>query len=136
MIQKDPDQLLYGYQEAIKYVIANREKYKDSQIYFTDYYGQPYIYYLFFSKYPPKLYQQQSHLTDNIHGDTGIVKQVDNLNFRTAHFDFIRENPGVLGIFAQEEVYRQGLESRPEFSQFIPLSPVNTISTFYAYHQD
>ncbi len=136
MIQKDPDQLLYGYEQAVKYVLANKEKYQNKQIYFTDFYGQPYIYYLFFSKYPPELYQKQSHLVENSQGDTGTVKQIDNLNFRTAHFDFIRENPGALGIFAQEEVYRQGLESRPEFKKFIPLSPINTISTFYAYHQD
>lgn len=136
LIQKDPDQLLYGYEQAVKYVLAHKDQYKNSQIYFTDFYGQPYIYYLFYSQYPPRLYQQQSHLTENSQGDTGTVKQVDNLNFRTAHFDFIRENPGVLGIFALEEVYRQGLESRPEFKKFIPLSPVNNHSTFYAYHQD
>lgn len=136
MIQKDPYQFLYGYEQAMKYVIANQEKYKDSQIYFTDYYGQPYIYYLFFSQYPPEIYQQQSHLIDNIHGDTGVVKQIDNLHFQTVHFDFITTQPGTLGIFFQEEIYRQNLENQPEYQKFIPLSPINNYSTFYAYHQD
>ncbi len=128
--------MLYGYQQAIDFVVKNKEKYKDSNIYFTDFYGQPYIYYLFYTKYPPQIYQQQSHIIEGSNGDTGIVRQIDNLYFRTAHFDFIKENPHTLGIFAQEEVYRQNLESRPEFKKFIPLSPINTISTFYAYEQE
>ena len=136
LVKKDPIQLLYGYQQAIDFVVKNKEKYKDSNIYFTDFYGQPYIYYLFYTKYPPQIYQQQSHIIEGSNGDTGIVRQIDNLYFRTAHFDFIKENPHTLGIFAQEEVYRQNLESRPEFKKFIPLSPINTISTFYAYEQE
>ena len=38
-----------------------------------------------------------------------------------------------MGIFSQEEIYRQGIDQKSEFSQFIPLSPIGQISTFYAY---
>ena len=54
---------------AIKYVIANQEKYKDSQIYLLIIMVNP-ISIISSSPNTPKLYQQP-HVTDNIHGDTG-----------------------------------------------------------------
>lgn len=130
LIQKNPIDYLYGYKQAIDYVQKNQSRF--NQIYLTDYYQQPYIYYLFFSKYPPIKYQQQANL-EEASLDTGKVKVIDNIRFETAQFNFIKDHPGTLGIFSQEEIYRQGIDQKPEFSQFIPLSPVGNISTFYAY---
>ncbi|MDD4938267.1 MAG: glycosyltransferase family 39 protein [Candidatus Shapirobacteria bacterium] len=130
MLKKSPIDFIYGYQQAINYVIKNQNKF--DRIYLTDYYGQPYIYYLFYSQYPPIEYQQQALLEDATL-DTGHIKTIDNIYFETAQFNFIQDHPGTLGVFSQEEIYRQGIDQKPEFSKFIPLSPIGNISTFYAY---
>jgi 4-amino-4-deoxy-L-arabinose transferase-like glycosyltransferase len=130
MVIRSPTDFLYGYRQAAEYVIQNQSKFK--QIYFTDYYEQPYIYYLFYSHYSPQNYQKQAKL-DNSSLDVGKVKSIDNIHFETAQFSFIKDHPGTLGIFSQEEIYRQGIDKKPEFKNFIPLSPIGTISTFYAY---
>lgn len=130
MVAKNPIDFLYGYKQAINYVIQNQSSYKD--IYVTDYYGQPYIFYLFYSQYSPSKYQQQANLEENSL-DTGKVKTINNIRFETAQFNFIKDHPGTMGIFSQEEIYRQGVDKNPEFSKFIPLSKTGNISTFYAY---
>jgi 4-amino-4-deoxy-L-arabinose transferase-like glycosyltransferase len=125
-IKTNPIDFLYGHKQAINYVTKNKDRFEN--IFITNYYGQPYIYYLFYSEYSPLKYQQQAKLeNDNL--DTGQVKTIDNIYFQTAHFDYIKDHPGTLGIFSQEEVYRQGIDIK----KLIPLSPVGTISTFYAY---
>lgn len=130
MVIKNPVDFLYGYKQAIKYVSKHQQDFKD--IYITDYYGQPYIYYLFYTKYSPQKYQQQAKLEDD-NLDTGKVKIIDNIHFQTAHFDFINDHLDTLGIFAQEEIYRQGIDQKPEHELVIPISSIGNISTFYAY---
>jgi 4-amino-4-deoxy-L-arabinose transferase-like glycosyltransferase len=130
MVIRSPIDFLYGYRQAMEYVIKNKDRFQ--QTYITDYYGQPYIFYLFYSSYSPQNYQKQAKLDDNSL-DTGKVKRIDNIKFETAQYNFIKDHPGTLGIFSQEEIYRQGIDKRPEFKNFIPLSPIGTISTFYAY---
>lgn len=130
MVKKSPTDFLFGYKEAIDYVIQNKDRFNN--IFITDYYGQPYIYYLFYSQYPPSKYQQQAKLED-ASLDIGKIKTIDNIRFETAQFTFIKDHPGTLGIFSQEEIYRQGIDQKPEFKNFIPLSLNGQISTFYAY---
>jgi 4-amino-4-deoxy-L-arabinose transferase-like glycosyltransferase len=130
MVKKNPIDFLYGHQQAIDYLIKNKDRFQ--QIYMTDYYGQPYIYYLFYSQYSPLRYQQQANLEENSL-DTGKVKTIDNIRFETAQFNFIKDHPGTMGIFSQEEIYRQGINQSEDFKNFIPLSPIGDISTFYAY---
>ena len=130
MVAKNPTDFLFGYKQAANYVIQNQSRFQN--IYMTDYYGQPYIYYLFYSQYPPAVYQQQATLEESSL-DTGKIKTINNIRFETAQFTFIKDHPGTLGIFSQEEIYRQGIDKNPEFSKFIPLSKTGSISTFYAY---
>lgn len=130
MVTKSPYDFLYGYQQAIEFVKQNQTKYQN--ITFSDFYGQPYIFYLFYSQYSPKTYQQQAKLTDDTL-DTGKVASVDKINFGTPSFETLKQTPHSLGIFSQEEIYRQGIDKTAEFSKFKPLSPIGNISTFYAY---
>jgi len=130
MVAKGPYDFLYGYRQAINFTIQNQTKY--NQITFTDFYGQPYIYYLFYSQYPSQQYQQQAKLTEESL-DTGKVTAIDKIKFSTPSFEYIKNTPHSLGIFSQEEIYRQGINQKPEFKNFIPLSPIGNISTFYAY---
>ena len=131
MIKKNPDEFLYGYQQSMDYLIKNQSNYK--QITVSDYYGQAYIFYLFYSKYPPKKYQQQAKLIENSSGDTGKVEQIDNIKFTTPDFNVIKSQPSSLAIFNYNEIYRQLIDKSDSFKEFLPLSPINNISTFYAY---
>ena len=130
MIKKSPNDFLFGYKQAAEYIIQNQSKF--DQIYFTDFYGQPYIYYLFYSHYPPTRYQAQANL--NLTGpDTGKVEKIDNILFKGPDFNGVKNTPGTLSIFSHDEILRQGISLKPDFTNFIKLSSVNNISTFYAY---
>ena len=131
MIKKSPDDFLYGYQQSMEYLIKNQNKY--SQIVMSDFYGQAYIYYLFYSSYSPSKYQQQAKLTENSSGDTGKVEQIDNIKFTTPDYNLIKTQPNTLAIFNYNEIYRQNIDKSIDFKNFLPLSPINNISTFYAY---
>ncbi|MDD2482708.1 MAG: phospholipid carrier-dependent glycosyltransferase [Candidatus Shapirobacteria bacterium] len=131
MVKKSPDDFLYGYQQSMDYLIKNQNKFKN--IIMSDYYGQAYIYYLFYSKYPPQRYQQQAKLTESSSGDTGKVEQIDNIKFTTPDYSLIKTQPNTLAIFNYNEIYRQSIDKSDSFKDFLPLSPINNISTFYAY---
>lgn len=75
---------LYGYRQVISFIkplVEGRDK-----IIFTSKYGQPYIFYLFYTKYDPKKYQAQSKLTESMNGDVGAVEKIDNIEFRKIYF--------------------------------------------------
>jgi len=127
MIKKSPHHFLYGYQQASQYLIQNQSQYQN--IYFTNFYGQPYIYYLFYSQYSPAKYQDQAQLTENQQGDTGTVDRIDNIRFTSTPTP-LSLPPNSLAIYSHDELLRLNLDPK----MFIPLSPVNNISTFYAYH--
>jgi len=131
MVKKSPSDFLYGYKETMNFV--NEYQNQFDQIYVTDFYGQPYIFYLFYSKYDPVKYQAQAKLIENSFGDTGKIEQIDKIKFIGVQFGHIKNMPKTLSIFSLEEIYRQGLDKKEEFKEFIPLSPINGISTFYAY---
>jgi hypothetical protein len=68
-----------GFSDIIPYVESQKNNYQN--IYFTDKYDQPYILYLFFSKYPPKLFQPQSQLTPPDKFGFSTVSKIDNITF-------------------------------------------------------
>ncbi len=66
----------YGYKQAIERI----KTYPASRVVMTDVYGQPYIYYLFYTKYDPATYQKNNNF---ISGgvDVGSVPTVANVEF-------------------------------------------------------
>lgn len=125
LVKVKPDHWLYGYEAAMKYTLLHQA---DKQITFTDFYGQPYIYYLFFSKYNPSQYQLQSNLvSDGL--DTGRVLKIDNLKFETPNYQSLKAKPGQLFILSYDDALRQGIDLK----LLTPLSPINGHSSFYAY---
>ncbi len=66
----------YGYKQAIDLI----KKFHPDKVYFTDVYGQPYIYYLFYSKYDPATYQKNNQFVSN-GVDVGKVDRVGNVEF-------------------------------------------------------
>lgn len=64
---------------------------------FTDVYGQPYIYYLFYSAYDPALYQSKNNFVSG-GVDVGHVPSLDNLEFHQFSVDDINTTPDALFI--------------------------------------
>ena len=132
MVKKSPNDFLYGYKEAAQLVV--KEKNNFDQIYFTDFYGQPYIYYLFYSKYSPGKYQSVAALKENSSGDTGTVSNIENIHFESTNWTKVNQKPKTLAIFSYDEILRQNLDKLPDFkTKFIPISTIGDHSTFYAY---
>lgn len=132
MIKKSPNDFLYGYKQAAQLVAKEKDNF--NQIYFTDFYGQPYIYYLFYSKYSPVKYQSVANLKENTNGDTGTVINIENIYFESTDWVKVNNKPRTLAIFSYDEILRQGLNNKLDFkTKFIPLSTIGDHSTFYAY---
>lgn len=126
LVKKSPKDFLYGYHQAINYLISHQNQFQN--IYFTPFYGQPYIYYLFYSHYPPAWYQSQAKLITNS-PDTGNIQHIDNLKFIEPNFAALQQEPSTLAIFSHDEILRQNINP----GLLISLSPINNYSTFYAY---
>jgi len=69
-----------GFSQIIPFVESQKNNYQN--IFFTDKYDQPYIIYLFFSKYPPKKLQPQIKLTPPDQYGFSTVTQIDNITFK------------------------------------------------------
>lgn len=69
----------YGYKQAISEVKGRYDKYP--KIFFTKYYGEPHIFYLFFSKYDPALYQNNETLLRDSHTNWRWVDRLDKIYF-------------------------------------------------------
>ena len=69
-----------GFSQVIPFVESQKNSYKN--IFFTDKYDQPYILYLFFSRYPPQKLQPQIKLTPPDLYGFSTVNQIDNITFK------------------------------------------------------
>lgn len=66
----------YGYKQVVQIIKENPSK----KVVFTDVYGQPYIYYVFYTAYDPSTYQNNNDFIDG--GlDVGRVGKVGNVEF-------------------------------------------------------
>lgn len=68
-----------GFNKIVPFIQSQKNLYRD--IYITDKYDQPYILYLFYSKYPPRLFQPQSHLTPPDKFGFSTITKIDNITF-------------------------------------------------------
>ncbi len=107
---------LYGYKQSLALAdISNNAKTANyDKIVMTDTYGQPYIYYLFYSHYPPAKYQQQAKLEQNS-VDVGSVKKIDNIEFRHIYWPGDRGMKNSLFIGTKEELPDQDVKPFSEF---------------------
>jgi hypothetical protein len=69
----------YGYKEVVEKIVSIQNNYK--VIYFQQSYDQPYIYFLFYTKYDPEKYQNQASLSYYLGPDVGLVERLDNIRF-------------------------------------------------------
>lgn len=98
---------LYGYKEAVKFAQENKKDYE--KVVFTQKYGQPYIYYLFYTKYLPSLYQAQAKLAENPTGDVGTVNRLENIEFRNIYWPTDRSLKKTLFIGDADELPKKDI---------------------------
>lgn len=96
---------LYGYKQSVQILSEQMAKKQYDHIVITDKYGQPYIYYLFYTKYPPAVFQKQAIL-DQQTVDVGTVRKIDNLEFRPIYYPHDR--------FVKNSLYIGLLDELPE----------------------
>jgi len=80
----------YGFSELIPFVESQKNKYQN--IYITDKYDQPYILYLFYSRYSPQKIQSQIKLTTPDKFGFSTVRQIDNIHFEKIDLNSIPVN--------------------------------------------
>ena len=69
----------YGYRQTVEEVLKNYDEYP--KIYFTKKYGEPHIFYLFYSGYDPGKYQKNSELTRYARSNWRWVDRLDKIYF-------------------------------------------------------
>lgn len=90
-----------GHKEAVQIIKDN----PTSKVVFTDVYGQPYIYYLFYTQFDPKTYQSKNHFTGG--GlDVGKVGSVGNVYFHQFGTNELENQKDVLFIGTEGNINR------------------------------
>jgi 4-amino-4-deoxy-L-arabinose transferase-like glycosyltransferase len=79
-----------GTKELVAYLAPNLNRY--NHIYITNVYDQPYILYLFFSRYSPSRLQSQIQLTPPDKFGFSTVSTIDNITFHVPPYDQIPPN--------------------------------------------
>lgn len=103
MSKEYPFSSQYGVKELVSFI--NEDKNKDRQIVVTDRYDQPYILYLFYSKYDPKKFQEEHRLTAKDGYGFSTVRDFDRFHFYSIKFEeMIHEYPNSLIIGTPEEI--------------------------------
>ena len=91
-----------GHKQAVQIIKEN----PTSKVVFTDVYGQPYIYYLFYTGYDPKKYQLENDFTSG--GlDVGKVGRVGNVEFHQFGLDELTTQKDTLFIGTEGNINRQ-----------------------------
>ena len=104
---------LYGYKQV--FTSLNQTKLDEyNKVVITDEYGQPYIYYLFYTKYPPQKFQQQSVL-EKKSSDVGTVRKIDNIEFRRIDWPLERGDKNSLFIGTDGELPNPDIKPFPEY---------------------
>lgn len=95
---------LYGQKQIYDFVKnENMDFGKYSKVVITDTFGQPYIYYLFYTKYSPEKFQEQAIL-DQLTSDVGTIRKIDNIEFRHIFWPKDRGEKNALFIGSLEEL--------------------------------
>ena len=97
----------YQFDQLVPYIESQKNNYQN--IFITDKYDQPYILFLFFSKYPPEKIQPQIKLTPPDKFGFSTVSGYDNYHFGTIDWDQIPLNS--LVVASDEEIPQMPLKT-------------------------
>ena len=93
----------YGVKELVQYLNGSADKYK--KIVITTRYDQPYILFLFYSKYPPREFQDKHALTSRDEYGFSTVAEFGKYTFEPVNFQDSREiYPDSLIAGTKEEI--------------------------------
>ena len=89
----------YGYKEAVEIVYPMENKVR--KITFEQSYAQPYIYFLYYTKYNPTNYQKQCNLANTMNtNDVGMVEMLDNISFSSIDWSILERQKGSLVVIS------------------------------------
>ena len=84
---------IYGFKEAIQFV----NQYPKSNAVITDVFGQPYIFYLFYSRFDPATYQKINEFQSGGY-DVGKVSRVGRVQFYQTGLSEVQNQPGTIFV--------------------------------------
>lgn len=96
MPKRDSKLWEYGYKQIVETVAPIQNDYKAIKV--QQSYAQPYIYFLFYTKYNPAKYQSEAKLKESSIGDVGQVEKLDNIYFSGIDWSQNRGEHGVLFV--------------------------------------
>lgn len=106
MAKEYPYSSQYGVKELINYISEHDGKYQ--KVLVTDRYDQPYILFLFYTKYDPRTFQNDHQLTQRDQFGFSTVNHFDKYYFASIRFDEARtENPNSLIVGTNEEIPKE-----------------------------
>jgi len=86
----------YGYKQIVAEINPIQNDY--DEIVVQQSYAQPYIYFLFFQKYPPAKFQNQNNFVENKYGDVGQVTELGKIKFEPIDWSVRRGQKGKLFV--------------------------------------
>ncbi len=98
----------YGFKELVAYTELVKDKYP--KIWVTDKYDQPYILFLFYSKYDPRKFQENHTLSFRDKFNFSTVRDYDKYHFESAPWDKVRNQHSALIIAAPEDIPDRGVD--------------------------
>jgi 4-amino-4-deoxy-L-arabinose transferase-like glycosyltransferase len=93
----------YGFKELVAYVDTVKDKY--SKIWVTDKYDQPYILFLFYSKYDPQAFQGDHKLTFRDKFNFSTVRDFGKYHFENTPWEKVKDIHNALVVAAPEDVF-------------------------------
>ena len=106
MAKEYPFSSQYGVKELVNFV--GRDEFKERQIVITDRYDQPYILFLFFTKYDPKKFQEEHSLTQRDGYGFSTVRDFDRFHFYSVKWgEIMSDYPNSIIAGTAEEIPRE-----------------------------
>lgn len=92
----------YGFKELVPYVESVKDRY--NRILVTDKYDQPYILFLFYSRYLPHEFQNNHQLTVRDKFNFSTVRNYDKYHFASTSWDKVRDIHSALIVAAPQDI--------------------------------
>lgn len=86
----------YGYKQIVHEISPIQGNYQE--VVLQQSYAQPYIYFLFFQKYPPGEFQKENSFVESKFGDVGQVSELKNIKFEPIDWSIRRGQKGKLFV--------------------------------------
>lgn len=97
----------YGFKDLVSYISSVQDRYP--KIWVTDKYDQPYILFLFYSKYPPQDFQGHHQLSFRDKFNFSTVKDYGKFHFESAPWNKVRDMHNMLIVAAPEDIPAVGV---------------------------